>query len=35
MYYLGVNLSNLLFCSHSVPMVPDAYYTQKGGVFYE
>lgn len=35
MYYLGVNINNLLSCSHSVPPVPDSYYTQKGGAFYE
>ena len=35
MYYLNVNISNLLECSHEVPSVPDLYYTQKGGLFYE
>jgi site-specific recombinase XerD len=35
MYYLNVNISNLLECSHEIPSVPDLYYTQKGGLFYE
>lgn len=33
--YLSVNIKNLLECSLYVPMVPDAFYTQEGGVFYE
>ena len=35
MFYLGVNIDNLLECSHDVPGVNDSFYTQKGGVFYD
>lgn len=35
MFYLGVDVKSLLNCSLPVPEVPDSYYTQKGGYFYE
>ena len=34
MYYLGVNINNLLDCSLAVPEVNDNFYNQKGGIFY-
>jgi len=35
MIYLGVNVNGLLRCSLEVPPVPDSFYMQKGGWFYE
>jgi integrase len=35
MIYLGVDLNSLLRCSLYVPIVPDSFYMQKGGWFYE
>ena len=35
MTYLGIELDGLLKCSLDVPTVPDSFYTQKGGWFYE
>jgi len=35
MLYLGVNIRDLKTCSLEVPSVPDSYYLQKGGIFYE
>lgn len=34
-YYLGVDFNSLLRCSLDVPPVDDAFYLQKGGVFYD
>ena len=34
MFYMGVNVANLLECSHEVPMVGEEFYNQKGGVLY-
>jgi hypothetical protein len=33
--YLTVNIESLLHCSLDVPMVDDAFYIQKGGIFYD
>jgi len=35
MSYLRIDISSLLKCSLAVPPVPDSFYTQKGGIFYE
>jgi len=35
MSYLRIDLRNLMRCSLDVPLVPIAFYEQKGGVFYE
>jgi integrase/recombinase XerD len=35
MIYLGVDVNGLLRCSLNVPPVPDSFYMQKGGWFYE
>lgn len=35
MIYLGVDVNGLLRCSLEVPPVPDSFYIQKGGWFYE
>jgi len=35
MIYLGVDVNGLLRCSLKVPPVPDSFYMQKGGWFYE
>jgi site-specific recombinase XerD len=35
MIYLGVDVNGLLSCSLEVPPVPDSFYMQKGGWFYE
>jgi site-specific recombinase XerD len=35
MVYLGVDVSGLLHCSLNVPPVPESFYMQKGGWFYE
>lgn len=35
MIYLGVDVNGLLCCSLYVPPVPDSFYVQKGGWFYE
>ena len=35
MIYLGVDVNGLLRCSLYVPFVPDSFYMQKGGWFYE
>ena len=35
MYYLGVNINNLLECSLDVPLISQDFYEQKGGVLYE
>lgn len=35
MVYLGVDIQGLMSCSLDVPPVPDNFYMQKGGVFYE
>jgi site-specific recombinase XerD len=35
MTYLRIDISSLLKCSLSVPPVPDSFYMQKGGLFYE
>ena len=35
MIYLGVDINRLLCCSLEVPPVPDSFYMQKGGWFYE
>ncbi|MDD4193431.1 MAG: site-specific integrase [Mangrovibacterium sp.] len=35
MIYLGVDVNGLLSCSLYVPPVPDSFYMQKGGWFYE
>ena len=33
--YLGVDVDGLLRCSQNVPPIPDSFYMQKGGWFYE
>lgn len=35
MFYLSVDILNLLSCSLEVAMIPDTFYEQKGGYFYE
>lgn len=35
MFYLSVDIMNLLSCSLEVTMIPDTFYEQKGGYFYE
>lgn len=35
MFYLSVDIMNLLLCSLEVTMIPDTFYKQKGGYFYE
>jgi site-specific recombinase XerD len=35
MIYLSVDINGLLRCSLDVPPVPDCFYMQKGGWFYE
>lgn len=35
MFYLSVDIKNLLSCSLEVTMIPDTFYEQKGGYFYE
>jgi integrase/recombinase XerD len=35
MIYLSVDINGLLRCSLNVPSVPDSFYMQKGGLFYE
>jgi site-specific recombinase XerD len=35
MTYLRIDISSLLKCSLPVPPVPDSFYMQKGGIFYE
>jgi site-specific recombinase XerD len=35
MSYLRIDISSLLKCSLAAPLVPDSFYTQKGGIFYE
>jgi len=35
MVYLGVDVNGLLQCSLNVPIVPEGFYMQKGGWFYE
>jgi site-specific recombinase XerD len=35
MIYLGVDVNGLLRCSLNVPPIPDSFYMQKGGWFYE
>ena len=35
MCYLGVSVKLLRECSHDVPLIPDDFYNQKGGFFYE
>jgi integrase/recombinase XerD len=35
MIYLGVDVTGLLRCSLEVPPVPESFYMQKGGWFYE
>lgn len=35
MVYLGVDVNSLLRCSLPVPAIPDSFYMQKGGWFYE
>ena len=35
MFYLSVDIMNLLSCSLEVSMIPDTFYEQKGGYFYE
>ena len=35
MTYLSVDINGLLSCSLDVPLVPEKFYTQKGGWFYE
>ncbi len=35
MLYLGVNIRDLKMCSLEVPSVPNSFYMQKGGKFYE
>lgn len=35
MIYLGVEINGLLRCSLEVPLVPESFYMQKGGWFYE
>lgn len=35
MFYLSVDIMNLLSCSLEVTMIPDSFYEQKGGYFYE
>lgn len=35
MYYLGVNVSQLIECSLDVPIIGGAFYEQKGGMFYD
>lgn len=35
MNYLRIDINNLMRCSLDVPVVPTAFYYQKGGVFYE
>lgn len=35
MVYLGVDVNSLLRCSLQVPAIPDSFYMQKGGWFYE
>jgi len=35
MIYLGVDENGLISCSLDVPLVPESFYLQRGGVFYE
>ena len=35
MIYIGVDVASLLECSRDVPLVSEAHYSQKGGVFYD
>lgn len=35
MYYLGVNVLQLIECSLDVPIINHAFYEQKGGIFYD
>lgn len=35
MNYLRVDLEGMKKCLLEVPQVPDSFYTQKGGIFYE
>ena len=34
-YYLGVDMNRLSMCTHDVNMIPQDFYEQKGGIFYE
>jgi site-specific recombinase XerD len=34
-YYLRIDLANLTQCNLDVPLVPQTFYTQKGGIFYD
>jgi hypothetical protein len=35
MYYLGVNVVQLIECSLDVPITGSTFYEQKGGMFYD
>jgi len=35
MSYMRIDMSSLMKCSLAVPSVPDSFYMQKGGIFYE
>lgn len=35
MFYLSVDIVNLLSCSQEVTLIPDTFYEQNGGYFYE
>jgi len=35
MSYMRIDISSLMKCSLAVPSVPDSFYMQKGGIFYE
>lgn len=35
MIYLNIDIESLLKCTLSIPLVPTAFYEQKGGIFYE